>query len=178
MFEFIPDAIYGIPLLPLIGLVFGIALAVNEAMRTKFRKTVLKLEANGQTIEFDNKYLVTTLVGVCVVVFTVISVKDSGLLNPVPNNVMGFVVACMCGFTEGWAVIRVLNTRLDVFLKEPNNEAEYALLYIKRAEILGYAVDEESIALCGRLNYAVHLVWEMTWFGFRNEDAEEEEFDS
>ena len=39
-------------------------------------------------------------------------------------------------------------------------------------------VDDESIALCGRLNYAVHLVWEMTWFGFRNEDAEEEEFDS
>ena len=67
---------------------------------------------------------------------------------------------------------------LDVFLKEPNDEAEYSLLYIKRAEILGYAVDEESIALCGRLNYAVHLVWEMTWFGFRNEDAEEEEFDS
>lgn len=123
MFEFIPDAIFGIPFLPLIGLVFGIALAVNEAMRTKFRKTVLKLEANGQTIEFDNKYLVTTLVGVCVVVFTVISVKDSGLLNPVPNNVMGFVVACMCGFTEGWAVIRVLNTRLDVFLKERAKEA-------------------------------------------------------
>ena len=67
---------------------------------------------------------------------------------------------------------------LAVFLKEPNDEAEYALLYIKRAEILGYAVDDESIALCGRLNYAVHLVWEMTWFGFRNEDAEEEEFDS
>ena len=67
---------------------------------------------------------------------------------------------------------------LDVFLKEPDNENRYSLLYIGRAEILGYSVDEDSIALCGRLNYAAHLIWEMTWFGFRNEDAVKEDFDN
>lgn len=123
MFEFIPDAIFGIPTLPFIGVIIGIVVAVNEAMRTKFRKTVLKLETNGETIVFDNRYLLTAVVGVCVVLFTVAGVKDSGLLNPVPNTVMGLVVAGMCGFTEGWAVIRALNTRLDVFLKERAKQA-------------------------------------------------------
>lgn len=123
MFECIPESVFGLPLLPLIGLVIGIVFAVNEAVRTKFRKTVLKVEANGQTIVFDNRYLVTAIAGVCVVIFTVVSVKDTGMLNPIPNNLMGLIVACMAGFTEGWAVIRVLNTRLDVFIKEKATES-------------------------------------------------------
>ena len=44
--------------------------------------------------------------------------------------------------------------------------------------LLGFDKLELYNALCGRQNYAVHLIWEMTWFGFRNEDAEKEEFDS
>ena len=56
---------------------------------------------------------------------------------------------------------------LDVFLKEPDDDEEYSLLLIKWEHILGYTADEESIALCGRLNYAVWVIWEMTWFGFR-----------
>ena len=118
MFEFIPDTVFGLPIFPLIGLVIGILFAVNEAVRTKFRKAVLKVEACGQTIVFDNRYIVTAIAGVIVVIFTVISVKDAGLLNPVPNTVMGMITAMMCGFVEGWAVIRVLNTRLDIFIKE------------------------------------------------------------
>ena len=55
----------------------------------------------------------------------------------------------------------------DVFVKEPDDDEEYSLLFIKWEEILGYSADEESIALCGRLNYAVWVIWEMTWFGFR-----------
>ena len=58
----------------------------------------------------------------------------------------------------------------DVFVKEPDDDEEYSLLFIKWEEILGYSADEESIALCGRLNYAVWVIWEMTWFGFRKID--------
>ena len=58
----------------------------------------------------------------------------------------------------------------DVFLKEPGDDEEYSLLFIKWEDILGYIADEESIALCGRLNYAVWVIWEMTWFGFRKID--------
>ena len=56
---------------------------------------------------------------------------------------------------------------LDVFIKEPDDDEEYSLLFIKWEDILGYTADEESIALCGRLNYAAWVIWEMTWFGFR-----------
>ena len=118
MFEFIPETVFGLPIFPLIGLVIGILFAVNEAVRTKFRKAVLKVEACGQTIVFDNRYIITAIAGVCVVILTVISVKDAGLLNPVPNTIVGLITAMMCGFVEGWAVIRVLNTRLDIFIKE------------------------------------------------------------
>ena len=58
----------------------------------------------------------------------------------------------------------------DVFLKEPGDDEEYSLLFIKWEDILGYTADEESIALCGRLNYAAWVIWEMTWFGFRKID--------
>ena len=58
----------------------------------------------------------------------------------------------------------------DVFVKEPDDDEEYSLLFIKWEEILGYSADEESIALCGRLNYAAWVIWEMTWFGFRKID--------
>ena len=58
----------------------------------------------------------------------------------------------------------------DVFVKEPDDDEEYSLLFIKWEEILGYSADEESIALCGRLNYAVWVIWETTWFGFRKID--------
>ena len=122
MFE-IPEAIFGIPFLPLVGVIIGVAFAVNEAMRTKYRKVALKVEANGQTIVFDNRYIITAIVGVAVVFFTVAGIKDAGLLNPVPNNVTGLVVALTAGFTEGWAVIRTLNTRLDVFIKERTMKA-------------------------------------------------------
>ena len=66
---------------------------------------------------------------------------------------------------------------LNVFVKEPDDDEEYSLLFIKWEEILGYTADEESIKLCGRLNYAVWVIWEMTWFGFRkieNNDVIEE----
>ena len=59
---------------------------------------------------------------------------------------------------------------LDVFVKEPDDDEEYSLLLIKWEDILGYSADEESIALCGRLEYAVWVIWEMTWFGFRKPD--------
>ncbi len=60
----------------------------------------------------------------------------------------------------------------DVFVKEPGDDENYSLLFIKWEEILGYSADEESIALCGRLNYAVWVLWEMTWFGFTNKENE------
>ena len=59
---------------------------------------------------------------------------------------------------------------LDVFVKDPGDDEEYSLLFIKWEDILGYTADEESIALCGRLNYAAWVIWEMTWFGFRKID--------
>ena len=43
----------------------------------------------------------------------------------------------------------------DVFVKEPDDDEEYSLLFIKWEEILGYSADEESIALCGRLKGTV-----------------------
>lgn len=116
MFECIPDVIYGIPTLPFLGLILGIAFAVNEAVRTKFKKAVIK--AGDNSIVFDNRYALTAVLGIVVVLLTVESIKEAGLLNPVPNNFTGFFTAVIGGFTEGWAVIRTLNNRLDVYLKQ------------------------------------------------------------
>lgn len=116
MFECIPDVIYGIPTLPFLGLILGIAFAVNEAVRTKFKKAVIK--AGDNSIVFDNRYALTAVLGIVVVLLTVESIKEAGLLNPVPNNFTGFFTAVIGGFTEGWAVIRTLNNRLDVYIKQ------------------------------------------------------------
>lgn len=138
MFE-IPEAVFGIPLLPLIGVIIGISFAVNEAIRTKYRKVALKVEANGQTLVFDNKYIINAVIGIVVVIITVAGIKDAGLLNPVPNNATGFIVALMAGFTEGWAVIRALNTRLDVLIKD-------------RAKKVG-ATDEQAEAIADAVQF-------------------------
>ncbi len=118
MFEFIPDAVFGIPVLPLIGLVLGIVLAVNEATRTKFKDVALKVKAGGEEIIFDSRYLISAILGIVVVMLTVISVKDAGILNAVPNDVTGLFTALMAGFTEGWAVIKMLNKRIDLYIKK------------------------------------------------------------
>ena len=118
MFEFIPDAVFGIPVLPLIGLVLGIVLAVNEATRTKFKDVALKVKAGGEEIIFDSRYLISAILGIVVVMLTVISVKDAGILNAVPNDATGLFTALMAGFTEGWAVIKMLNKRIDLYIKK------------------------------------------------------------
>ena len=136
MFECIPVVIYGIPTLPFLGLILGIAFAVNEAVRTKFKKAVIK--AGDNSIVFDNRYALTAVLGIVVVLLTVESIKEAGLLNPVPNNFTGFFTAVIGGFTEGWAVIRTLNNRLDVYIKQ---KAQDGGMSEKKAQELADAVE-------------------------------------
>lgn len=115
----IPDEIFGVPTLPLIGLVIGIILAVSEATRTKYLDYSLKLKMKGEEITFDNVYIIPAITGVVVVALTVISVKDAGIIKAsITNDLAGFFTVMMAGFTEGWAVIRTLNKRLDYFIKK------------------------------------------------------------
>ena len=119
VFSIIPEEICGVPTLPLVGLIIGILIAVCEATRTKYLDYSLKLKLKGEEITFDNVYLIPAVTGIVIVVLTVISVKEAGIVtSSVPNDISGFVAVMMAGFTEGWAVIRTLNKRLDLFLKK------------------------------------------------------------
>ena len=121
--SFIPEEVMGVPIYPLIGLIIGILFAVNEAVKTKFKKSALKVNVNGEELIFDNRYLVTAFIGIAVVVLTVVSVKEAGILRTIGNDASGLFTALMAGFTEGWAVIRVLNTRLDLYLMKVAEKA-------------------------------------------------------
>ena len=118
MLDFIPLEILGIPTLPFIGIVLGVIIAINEATRTKYKDVALKVKANGEEIVFDSKYLISAILGVLVVVLTVASIKDSNVLNAVPNDMTGLITALMAGFTEGWAVIKMFNKRGDLYIKK------------------------------------------------------------
>ena len=87
-------------------------------------------------------------------------IKDIKATEPVLSQSMVCVQPCSDG-------------NYDTFIRQPGDDEKYSLLYIKWEEILGYMADEESISLCGKLNYAVCVIYEMTWFGFTNEENEQ-----
>ena len=135
----IPEEVFGIPTFPFVGLVIGILLAVSEATRTKYLNYALKLRANGKEVTFNRSYLVTTVIGVLVVVLTVMSVKDTAIISTaISNDVSGLITVMMAGFTEGWAVIRTLNTRLDNIIKKKAVECGVSK---KDAEAIADAVE-------------------------------------
>lgn len=153
VFTIIPEEIFGVPTLPLAGLIFGIVLAINEAVRTKYRDVALKIKAKGEVITFDNKYIVTAIIGVVVVVSTVVSVKETGILRPISNDFASLFACCMAGFTEGWAVIKTLNKRVDLFIKKkavevgaPEEVAEKVADAVEFVEVGAPAKSEETPA--------------------------------
>lgn len=122
MFDILPETIFGLPAMAFIGLVLGIIVAFYEATFTRFRKVALKFEAEGETIVFDNRYIVTSIFGVLVVLITVEGLMETGVASSIPNSFVGLAMAFTLGFTEGWAVIRVFNERLDLYIKKKMTE--------------------------------------------------------